>query len=539
MPEAPSGEARERITKAVAAESDAPGRVAKVLFFDEAGEPVGDWHSTQVPEDPFTSYRTGLREPPYPMEQLVFLAESHPVHTAALEQKTIDILGRGLEWVPIDENQPADDAFRDELHAWWEDLGPVDSDIDEQLYQAELDHQTIGWGLLEVVRDPSGNAKKLYHVPGHTVRAHRNGYSLCQRRDARRQWFRRWGAPDVNGKRIEVDSKTGSITRVSEPANDLLVIKRPAQRSSWYGIPTYVSAIGWITLALAARDDNLMFFTNRREPRWAIVMNNLADDPDIEDDIRRAFTVDLRYPYRNIIIPITGPGKIDFQKLTDTKQDGSFDRLGERADKAIMIAHRVPAERLANAEVGPLGGHRTEAASRVYKESVVQPGQEFLAKRLNRFIDVEYKKATTKAGKPKPTKPLPWKVALRELDIETDREEVSLAVMEFHGDLITLREARHKLGYGPLLEQERDENGNPIGDPVESEFNDMIFSELPGAAGSLGTPGALPVGSGGLLHNARELQELDDLRSDVRTLYLTAREQHSEIADLLAAARES
>src|SRR6185369_15982665 len=139
-----------------------------------------------------------------------------------------------------------------------------------------------------------------------------------------------WGAPQRNGKDVMVDATTGQVTTVKEPndgANDLLVIRRKARRSDWYGIPNYVSAIGWITLSLAARDDNLFFFSNRREPRWAIILSNLADDPNLQEDLRRALEVDHRQPYRNLLIPLTGPGKIDFQKLTDNRMDVSFGDL--------------------------------------------------------------------------------------------------------------------------------------------------------------------------------------------------------------------
>src|SRR6266702_2294938 len=83
------------------------GRVLKVLYIDNIGNPVGEWHSEQLPENPFSGQMQGLQEPPYRMEQLVFLAEQHPVHSAALEQKTADICGKGWEWFPLKEDDEA------------------------------------------------------------------------------------------------------------------------------------------------------------------------------------------------------------------------------------------------------------------------------------------------------------------------------------------------------------------------------------------------------------------------------------------------
>ena len=338
---------RERVAKAISesrARDPQGGRVMKVLYLDESGESVGEWASKQVPEDPFSEIgdRVGLREPPYAMEQLVFLAESHPVHSAALEQKTADICGEGWDWTAEDEDA-ADDVEKDAVADWFDSLAPDDSDMEETLNAMWLDKETVGWGLAEFVRDPQEKLRKVYHVPGHTVRAHKDGFRLCQIRDERKVWFRRWGATDIQGKRMNVDSKTGRATtdEVKNPANDMLVVRSTSRRSSWYGIPGYISAIGWITLAIASRDDNILFFHNRREPRWAIVLSGLADDDDLEEMVRRAFTVDLKSPYRNILIPLTGTAKIDFQKMSDTAKDGSFEKLSERADRAVTIWPQV------------------------------------------------------------------------------------------------------------------------------------------------------------------------------------------------------
>jgi hypothetical protein len=571
-----------RATKAAASE----GKVLKVLFLDEKGDAVGEYASSQLPENPFAGQMGGgLQEPPFRLEQLVYLAEMHPVHSAALEQKTMDICGKGWTWLPRDPDNAPEDV-RDEIDDWFEGLAPDDVDMRELIWSVENDVETVGWGLTEILRDPQGIAQRAYHVPGHTVRAHRDGFRLCQIRDNRKVWFRRWGAPLKNGKEVMVDAVTGGITVQKpplHPANDMLVIRRPSRRSDFYGIPGYVSSIGWITLALAARDDNLFFFSNRREPRWAIILSNLADDPDLQEDLRRSFEVDLRQPYRNLLIPITGPGKIDFQKLTDNRLEGSFEKLSERADRAIMISHRVPGERIANAEVGPLGGNNVPESSRVYKEAVVAPGQELLNSRFNRFCEVEYAKVTGA----EPEK-LPWKLEMDDLDLGTEREELDLAAIAFHANMVTLREARGKIKLEPLMRPKTSEPNQPAPatpeldpvtglpvtpevDPVtglpvapvvppgagmgqghdpealnpetndpldeaeeeESPLNDKLFSELPGVTqGDAGKPGSPGVGTGGLAHGSRANVRdaaLASLTKDMRELWDQARETHELI----------
>ena len=210
---------RERVVKAIKESHERDpdkGRVMKVLFLDDKGESVGEYASTQLVDDPFeTANISGLQEPPYNLSQLAYLAETHPVHSAALEQKTADTIGKGWEWVANDDSEP-DEQSLDSLEEWFNSLAPAEQDMKEILSAAWLDYETLGWGLLELARDSSGVLRKVYHVPGHTVRAHKDGFRLCQIRNERKVWFRRWGSPEQDGKEVQVDAKTGSKSRTSK-----------------------------------------------------------------------------------------------------------------------------------------------------------------------------------------------------------------------------------------------------------------------------------------------------------------------------------
>lgn len=427
---------------------DTRGRVQKVLFLDDAGAPVAEGGSTQLPVDPFRSYAgQGLQEPPFSLEQLVYLAEQHPVHGAAIEQKAADVMGSGWLWKETKED--ASEAEKEKLEEWLTALADEreDETVHEILLSAWEDLETVGHGCIEVARDPKGEVRHLYALPAHTTRFARDGLRLAQMRQGKRVWFKRW----VPNDKATVHRVTGVIDEngKTDPkfrANEVLVIRRPARRSSWYGIPTYVAALGWIHLSLAARDDNILFFQNRREPRWAIILTNLDDDPDMEADLQQAFSVDLKQPHRNLVIPISGPGKVDFKQLSDTKGDMSFERLQSRADAAILAAHRTPGERLGLIASGPLGGNAVVGASRVYKEAVIQTSQAILAARVQRFVKAE-------AGIEKPK----WLWTPRELDLTEETTDIQNASSAFGAGILRLNEAREMIGKPPL--EEDDERG--------------------------------------------------------------------------------
>ena len=411
------------------------GRVTKVVIVDKDLEPIAV-SSQQEVNDPFNyGGRIGLQEPPFNPEKLIGLAEMHPIHGAALEQKALDVAGTGWEWEPVFDG--AEEKEKEELDTWLRNLADPDRDetIDDIIFGAQQDLETIGHGVVEVARNSAGEVQKLYGVAAHTTRFHKDGKKIAQGPSSRRTWFKRWIPSQVDAKLNKDTGKFDPKTPQAKVANELLIFRRPTRRRTNYGIPGYVSAMGWIFLSLAARDDNIHFFNNRREPRWAVILQNIEEDDDLEAALKEAFSTDLKKPHRNVFIPIEGDGKITFQKLTEDSKDVSFDKLQERAAGEILIAHRLPPDRLGMVRVGPLGGNATVAASRIYKEAVVIPSQKSMAARWNRFI--------TEEG---PFETPAWRWKPVELDITEEAADVETVTAAFTSNLLRWDEARKKVG---------------------------------------------------------------------------------------------
>lgn len=456
-----------------------PNRIRKVLFMDEQGNRVGEWSSKQLAEDPFADhYGRQIKTPPYSLEQLAYLAETFPVHGTCLEQKAMDVVGEGWQWTPV--NDEADEEQRDMLDAWLHELAGNESTTIELLQQCWLDFETLGQGYLEVARDVHQVARALYYVPSHTVRVHAQMDKLVQLRDSRMVWFRRWGSQEgysdqpinvASGHRLAADAPA------SKRANDLLVFRKPARRSTFYGIPQYVSAVGYITLGLAARDFNILFFQNRREPRWAVIIQGVDDTEELEKSLQEAMQAQLREPHRNLILPVEGqPGAnvVTFQKLSEDSPDAAFTKLRESCMDEVLIAHRMPRDRVGIGRVGALGGSAAEANNRIYKEGVVQPAQAVLASRWNRFILREFprflemeagkdneraervllrlKKAKEEKKAKTDAEVILWRFAPREFDISEEESDMAAATKGFKDGILTLDEAREKIKREPVLD---------------------------------------------------------------------------------------
>jgi hypothetical protein len=75
-----------------------------------------------------------------------------------------------------------------------------------------------------------------------------------------------------------------------------------------------------------------------------------------------------------------------------------------------------------------------------------------------------------------------------------------------------------------------DEDGNPVApELVESEHNDKLFTELPGATGQGGGPGNVPAGVGRLTPETKSRgQALED---EVRSLLRSSREVYTALVE--------
>jgi PBSX family phage portal protein len=415
-------------------------------------ERLSEFPSKQLLEDPFSqiaSYGVAIQRPPYSMEQLVLLAESHPPHSASLEQKAMDVIANGPKLVPEHESAPPEQEA--DIYNWLDEITEQQTFI-ELLNAVWLDYETVGWGMFEAARDINGVVQRLYHVPAHTVRAHRNGMFYVQIRNTRQVWFKRWGVDVSTGQPLRDVAVLSSNGRTAPPgtgfdklANEMLVFVKTSRRNSWYGIPGYISGVGYITLAIAARDYNIKFFSNAREPRYIFVVSGLTGkDAEIEtfmDEFEEQLKVQHKDPHRNLMVPLSGTAQFKVERLTAVQNDMHFTKLMDVTDARILEAHRMPPDRLGTVQRGMLGGNVSVAINRIYKNAVVTPAQSILCDRLGRFIRTEYARARRINEET-----VAWRVEFEAPDVSDETADIANAVNLVRTNMVTLNEGREKLG---------------------------------------------------------------------------------------------
>lgn len=435
------------------------GSMLKAVVVNRDGSTTQIGQSQQIPDDQFASlYSAGVREPLYNLEQLALLTEAYTTHGACVDQATSDIVGSGWNWLPRSHSiNPENTDQRAALIAWFESLAPPDDDTATMLEVTQAgwsDYEATAQTHFELIRDIDGNLKQMFPIPAHTIRIDADERRLLHIRNGRQRWFKRWGATDVAGKPIYLNSETGDLINPGEVpfdlvANEVYTIRRWSRRSSYYGIPPWISAVGWMTLALAARDYNLLFFANRREPNWLVLIQGVANAEAVQSAITEAMRTQLAEPHRNLVMALEDGGEVAFHKLSDDQPEQAFRNLLTSCEDITLLAHRMPPDRVGlSRRRGPLGGSVASVTNRVYREGKVKPAQMILAGRLNRFVDIEFRRAH---GLAKPgDKPIDWLITPNELDITEEHQDLRDAIAFFGSGMATIDEGRKMAGFPPV-----------------------------------------------------------------------------------------
>jgi len=158
-----------------------------------------------------------------------------------------------------------------------------DMPFTELNYAVKTDEEATGNGYVEILRDTTGKISNLRHIPAHTMRV-RKIPGFVQIRANRKRFFKEFGDDRI------IDARSGSEAKKSLAlefrANEVLHFKIFSPRSSFYGIPRWVSAIAAICGNRLSAERNIAFFENDAVGRLAVIVNGGTLDSDSVESIK-------------------------------------------------------------------------------------------------------------------------------------------------------------------------------------------------------------------------------------------------------------
>jgi len=332
-----------------------------------------------------------LMTPPYNPYTFLEFSESCAIFSSCVEQIAEDVVGNGysLELNEGQEENSETKAEYERINKLLKHANPKET-LREVFSKAVIDYGTIGWFGIEAVDSKDTNTKEveiaeLYHIPAHTLRIHKDGEKYCQLRNDKKMWFK-----DITSEE-DIDERTGE--KISEEgnenkANSLIFFKRYYAKSSYYGIPNIITALGSVIGLLGIRDYNLAFFENFGVPVALITLEGEWEEGSakkvrdwLDDEVRGSNNA-----HKTMVFETPEGTKFTYKPLAIEQQEGSFKVYQQSLKDDILIAYRMPGERIGVKTVGPLGGNIATEATKIYAESVVEPLQTKFQNLINMVI---------------------------------------------------------------------------------------------------------------------------------------------------------
>lgn len=414
---------------------------------------------------------TGLVVPLYSIEALANLLEINTYHNRCVQTIARDTTSLGWSIVPEHEDTELPEDRVSEIEALFKRPNPRQT-LEQVLFQNRVDYEATGNAYLEIIRDGDPMIGEpvsgFNHIPAHTVRVHKDGKRIQQRRGNRKVWFKRYGVEDP------IDAKTGEVAEGSDTlANEVVHFLMYTPRSDFYGVPNILPALSAVMMERERQEYMLDFFENHAIPAYAVTVVGAEVDEEFEKVIQDYFQREVReHRHSTLVLTISGEGsnadsvEIKFEKLATEQKEASFRKLGHDTRDEILAAHGVPPYRAGIPKEGSLGGNIAVEATEIYKSSIIEPRQHELETFFSRLIEEAFQLEGA---------------MFRFEDIDTRDEKVAVEIANSlrNAKAISRNEMREAAGYDRDDDERMDlilEDGEPTREPADEEEAETIRS---------------------------------------------------------------
>ena len=381
-----------------------------------------------------------IYEPPYNLEYMMLLMEKNTTHYRCVHQKATDVTAQGWYLEPIVDIERASQEQKERLTHFIENCNPED-DILDIVEKTWIDYGSCGNGFIEAVRSSSNNELlALYHSPAHTMRVGKYGL-YYQIRDLNRVAFRRFDT----GFEVAVSKMKGICKDLTSsqmpklPRTEMIHFKNYTPRSSYYGLPDYLPAMGAIVGDLSASQYTLDFFENHAIPEYAVIVKGGKVTTEVKNTIETYFKSEFKTgAHKTLILGVADKNvEIIFEPLAVEIKDASF-LLYRKANKLeIATAHGVPPFKVNVIETANIGTGTGESQLDNYKFSVIAPSQRKIENKLNKVFQ-EGLDITD------------WAFRLNDYDIADELTDSQIIERLIEKGVMTVNEARARIGKEPV-----------------------------------------------------------------------------------------
>ena len=324
---------------------------------------------------------TSWVEPRLSFSDLLYFYDVNVWHRRCVDLKALLTGSMGWELVAVEDEEAEPDEMYERIAALLSNpqserpAGELRQPLGELLECFLIDFGATGNAFLEVPRNGKGEVAEIYHARAATIRRARDtkeGYHQLQLGQSKVR-FSGWGERSDRGQ------------------NEVLHFLQYDPQSDYYGMPTWLPALGAMMLDRTAVEYNTYLFRNGLVAHFVVVVEGgklgKTQIEALKTFIRENAT-GIQNAGRGLVLQNDKEGvKIRIEKLNVDFKDLQFGEGRKLSRDEVASAHGVPPRLLGIMQAGQLGGgSEVEGQLKVFFDTVIRPSQRRLEAFLNSTI---------------------------------------------------------------------------------------------------------------------------------------------------------
>jgi capsid portal protein len=291
---------------------------------------------------------------------------------ACVRQIAKDVAGQDWTLQLRDETKKDSPEETKKIKFLLDDPNTDDDSLTDIFERCIVDWGVIGWWGIEVTRGTDGEVNGLYHLPARTFWIHKDGNKFCQLIGVKKVWFKRFGYDAYVHRDTGIEA---TKSHGKDEANELIYYRNYYAKSSWYGAPNIIAAIGPVKGLIGIRDYNLSFFENYGIPAGLVILKGKWSE-EAAKQISDFIDTEIKgseNAHKTIVLNPPAMGEVEWKPLIVEIKEGHFKLYFKQLRDEVLVCYRMPPYRIGIAETGSLGGGTSAESTPIYVGSVVNP----------------------------------------------------------------------------------------------------------------------------------------------------------------------
>lgn len=333
-------------------------------------------------------------EPPSPPRLLNQLLDINTWHKVCCEAIAGDSAGGGYTFMPSANVDTPNSEQREYLEEFFKNLRP---NINKLLYEREYDCESVGWGILEIIRETGSYDAPicdLKHYSATNFRRCADGVRVQQRVGSKTHWFVILGENQDENGHYDVHYLTGEKHYEGLPehlrANELLWKNRFNPDTKLYGKAPATPAIAAMYADQSRAKYNIQFFSNYGIPAMVVTVTGDFDPGSLpgDDDYNEKETLKyaikeqlkqvMKNPHSGMVIQVPSEGgdgnvSVKIEPLSIETKEASFRLFRKDNRDEVVAAHHMDPNRVGITDNGKLGASNAEQTDNSYRVSTIKP----------------------------------------------------------------------------------------------------------------------------------------------------------------------